>query len=415
MNTPLYIAKKMGEEHRKGSRVVRTTSMIVTGSVALSISVIIIALSIVSGFRREVRERAVGFSGQIVVSRFGTDFLNDAYPLSLELSYLQQIYDCKNVSHAQSVSFKHGVIKTREAVQGAVVKGVGKEFDRTFFNASISKGAFPEWNDTLPSREILISKRMSDALHLEVSQAVDIYFVDSSSSRLRRFFVSGIYDAALESLDQSIIIGDIREVQRLNGWSPTQVGGIELLLHRPGQAERTAREIREIAARYGLEDDDALSVKTVRDIFPHLFDWLTLIDMNLLIVMILMIAVAGVNMISGLLIMLFDKTSMIGLLKALGMKNNDIRAAFVFRMGGLIVRGMVVGNVVALALCWVQKKFTLITLDQANYAVSSVPININVWGMCLMNIVSFLLILALMFLASMTVTRISPERSLRIK
>jgi len=415
MNIPRYIAKKMGEEHRKGSRVVRTTSMIVTGSVALSISVIIIALSIVSGFRKEVRERAVGFSGQIVVSRFGTDFLNDAYPLSLELSYLQQIYDCKNVSHAQSVSFKHGVIKTREAVQGAVVKGVGKEFNRTFFNASISKGAFPEWNDTLPSREILISKRMSDALHLEVSQAVDIYFVDSSSSRLRRFFVSGIYDAALESLDQSIIIGDIREVQRLNGWSPTQVGGIELLLHRPGQAERTAREIREIAARYGLEDDDALSVKTVRDIFPHLFDWLTLIDMNLLIVMILMIAVAGVNMISGLLIMLFDKTSMIGLLKALGMKNNDIRAAFVFRMGGLIVRGMVIGNVVALALCWVQKKFTLITLDQANYAVSSVPININVWGMCLMNIVSFLLILALMFLASMTVTRISPERSLRIK
>jgi len=405
----------MGEEHRKGSKVVRTTSMIVTGSVALSISVIIIALSIVSGFRTEVRERAVGFSGQIVISRFGTDFLNDAYPLSLELSYLQQIYDCKNISHAQSVTFKHGVIKTREAVQGAVIKGVGKEFDRTFFSASISKGAFPQWNDTLPSREVLISKRMSDALHLEVSQAVDIYFVDSSSSRLRRYFISGIYDTALEGLDQSVIIGDIREVQRLNGWTPTQVGGVELLLHRPGQAERTAREIREIAARYGLEDDDPLSIKTVKEIFPHLFDWLTLIDMNLLIVMILMIAVAGVNMISGLLIMLFDKTSMIGLLKALGMKNGDIRIAFIYRMGGLIVRGMVIGNAIALLLCWIQKKYALITLDQANYAVSSVPININVWGMCLMNVVSFLLILALMLLASMTVTRITPERSLRIK
>jgi lipoprotein-releasing system permease protein len=256
---------------------------------------------------------------------------------------------------------------------------------------------------------------MSDALHLEVSQAMDIYFVDSSSSRVRRYYISGIYDTTLEGLDQSVIIGDIREVQRLNGWTPEQVGGIELLLHRPTQAERTAREIREIASRYGLEEDDPLSIKTVKEVFPHLFDWLTLIDMNLLIVMILMIAVAGVNMISGLLIMLFDKTSMIGLLKALGMKNGEIRIAFIYRMGGLIVRGMVIGNAIALLLCWVQKKFTLITLDQANYAVSSVPINMNVWGMCLMNTVSFLLILALMLLASMTVTRISPERSLRIK
>ena len=415
MNTPLYIAKKMGEEHKKGSRVVRTTSVIVTGSVALSITVILIALAIVSGFRSEIRERAVGFTGQVVVSQFGTDYMNDAYPLSLELSYLQKIYDIKNVSHAQVFAFKRGIIKTHEAMYGAVLKGVGGDFDRSFFNSAISAGAFPRWNDTLPSREILISKRMSDALQLEVSQAVDIYFIDSSSLKQRRYTVSGIYDASLEGLDQSLLIGDIREVQRLNGWSPQQVGGIELQLRHAGRAERTAKEIRELASRYALDGDTPLSIKTVKELFPHLFDWLNLIDMNLLIVLVLMIAVAGVNMVSGLLIMLFDKTSMIGLLKALGMKNSEIRKTFVYRMGRLILSGMVIGNVVALILCLMQKKYTLITLDQANYAVSSVPVHLDLLNICLMNVASFILILSLMLLASLTVTSISPERSLRMK
>ena len=405
----------MGEEPREGSRVVRISSMIVTGSVVLSITVIIIALAIVSGFREEIRGRATGFVGQVIVSPFGTDYMEDAFPLSLELSYFDRIESLDNVLHIQSFAFRHGLIKNGNAMQGVVIKGVGKEFDASFFNASIAQGSFPQLKDSVPSMELLVSKRMADALQLEVAQRVDIYFIEESTPRLRRFTVSGIYDASLEEMDKSLVIGDIRVVQQLNGWMPTEVGGIELLLRRPAQMERTARDIREFASRYAEEDDDSISVKTVKELFVHLFDWLNLIDTNLLVVLVLMIAVAGVNMISGLLIMLFDKTSMVGLLKSLGMKDREIRFAFVYRMGRLILRGMVIGNTIALILCFVQRRFTLVTLDQTNYAVSSIPINLNIRDFCLMNIASFALILLLMLLASAMVTRISPERSLRVK
>lgn len=256
---------------------------------------------------------------------------------------------------------------------------------------------------------------MANDLQVEATQRVDLYFIEESTPRIRRFTVSGIYDAALEEMDRLLAIGDIRVVQQLNGWTPKEVGGIELLLRHPSQMERTAREVQEIAALFSEDEDDSISVKTVKDIFAHLFDWLNLIDMNLLIVLVLMIAVAGVNMISGLLIMLFDKTSMIGLLKSLGMKNREIRLAFIYRMGRLILKGMVLGNIIALIVCIAQKRFTLIRLDPANYAVSSVPIDLNVWSILLMNVISFALILTLMLLASLMVTRISPERSLRTK
>jgi len=405
----------MGEEPQKGSRVVRISSMIVTGSVALSIAVIIIALAIVGGFRKEIRERTTGFVGDVVVSPFGTDYMNDAFPLSLHLSYWDRVEKLENVSHIQSFAFRHGLIRSGEAMQGVVIKGVGKEYDRSFFNASISQGHFPSCNDSTPSMELLVSKRMAEALQLEVSQRVEVYFIDGATPRLRPFRVSGIYDAALEDLDKSLAIGDIRVVQQLNGWSSTQVGGIELLLHHPAKMERTAREVEEFASRYAMGDDDSITVRTVKDLFAHLFDWLNLIDMNLLIVLVLMIAVAGVNMISGLLIMLFDKTSMIGLLKSLGMRNGDIRLAFLFRMGRLILRGMVFGNVIALILCFIQHRYTLIGLDQSNYAVSSIPIELNVWSFALMNVLAFSLIITIMLIASTMVTRISPERSLRVK
>ena len=417
IHTSLYIAKKLGQERKQGSRVVKTSSIIVMGSVALSISVIIIALSIVSGFRKEIRERATGFTGQIIVSPFGTDYMNDTYPLSVELSYLPKILDCDNVSHIQYFAFRHGLIKTEEALQGVVIKGVGKEFDPSFFNSVLLKGKFPQRNDSIQVLELLISKRMSEALKLDVSQSADVYFIDQSTlrARPRRFVISGIYDATLEEFDKLLAIGDIKVVQQLNGWEPTLVGGFELMLHHPTRMEQTASEIREIASLFSTQDDPPLSIQTVKDLFAHLFDWLNLIDMNLLIVLILMMAVAGVNMISGLLIMLFDKTSMIGLLKALGMKNREIRLTFIYRMSTLILWGMCIGNAIALVLCLIQKKFSLITLDQANYAVSSVPIDLNVWSITLMNIVSMLLILAFITSASMMVTRISPERSLRKK
>lgn len=414
MHTPLYIAKKLGGERRQGSRISRITSGIVTGSVALSISVIIIALSIVGGFRQEIRTQAGGFSGQVALLPLGADMLGTPVPLSSQISYLPQIKSEKNIAHIQYFANCRGLLKTDEAIHGVVIKGVDKDYDRSFFESGLVEGSFPAWNDSLASLELLVSKRLANALKLQVGQTVIFYFIDQPV-RLRPFTVSGIYGAALENIDKSLVIGDIRVVQQLNGWSSSEVSGIELLLHKPEQMQQTAEQVEQIAAAYSLEDDPGIWIYTARDFFPHLFDWLNLIDMNLLIVLTLMISVAGINMITGLLIMLFDKTSMIGLLKALGMRGRDIRLTFIYRMSGIVIKGMLAGNAIALLLCYLQHRFQLITLDQTNYAVSTVPIHLNFWAILLMNIISFLSIVGFMLLATMTIDRIAPDRSLRVR
>jgi len=413
MHTPLYIAKKLGGERRQGSRISWITSGIVSGSVALSISVIIIALAIVSGFRQEIRTQAGGFSGQVSLLPLGADMLGTPVSLSSNISYLSQIKSDKEVAHIQYFANCRGLLKTDEAIQGVVIKGVDKDYDRSFLESGLVEGTFPVWNDSLLSLELLISKRLANTLKLQTGQTVVFYFIDQPV-RARSFTVSGIYSASLENIDKSLVIGDIRVVQQLNGWSSTEVSGIELLLRRPEQMQQVADRVEQIAAVYSSEDDPGVWIYTVQDFFPHLFDWLNLIDMNLLIVLTLMISVASINMITGLLIMLFDKTSMKGLLKALGMKAQGIRLTFIYRISGMVIKGMLAGNAIALSLCYLQQHFQLISLDQANYAVSTVPIHLNLWAVLLMNVVSFLSIVGFMLLATMTIDRITPDRSLRI-
>ncbi|MCL1973504.1 MAG: ABC transporter permease [Bacteroidetes bacterium] len=414
MHTPYYIAKKLSGSKRQGSRMSRITSGIVTGSVALSITVIIIALAIVSGFRTEIRSLAGGFSGQVLLLPLGADLEGTPVPLSTQISYLPQIESDKEVSHLQHFANCRGLLQTDEAIQGVVLKGVGKEFDRSFFEASIIEGSFPVWNDSLVSMEILVSRRLANALKLRTGQAVIFCFIDQPV-RFRQFKVSGIYGASLENIDKSLVIGDIRVVQQLHGWSNEVVSGVELLLHRPERMEEVASRVAQIAVDCGSEDDPGLWIYTAKDLFPHLFDWLNLIDMNLLIVLALMIGVAGINMITGLLIMLFDKTSLIGLLKALGMKAREIRLTFIYRMSGMVIKGMLAGNALALLLCYLQQRFQLLVLDPVNYAVSTVPVQLNIWTILLMNAVSFWAIVGFMLLATTMINRISPDKSLRIK
>jgi len=233
--------------------------------------------------------------------------------------------------------------------------------------------------------------------------------------RQRRFVVAGIYDAVLEDLDKSLVIGDIRVMQQLNGWSSEQVSGIEFLLYNPRQPEQAADALADLVGEYAQEQDPMVSIQTLKEQFPHLYDWLDLIDINLLIVLSLMILVAGVNMFSGLLILLFDKIAAIGLLKALGMKDREVRKTFLYRASALVLTGMVSGNVLGLALCLGQQCFSVISLDPSSYFVSQVPIHIQGWGILLMNLIAFVLIMLLMLLPTMQIAKMQPDKSLRMK
>ena len=414
MNTPLFIAKKMSGERRRGVRVVRLTSGIVVGSIAISITVMILALSVVNGFKYEIRKQTAGFSGELLVFAPGAGWFSENTSLSKNISFLPYLTAHNMVRHTQYFVNAQGLLKTEDAIQGILIKGVGPEFDRAFFASCLSEGRLPAWNDSMPSMELLISKRLASAMRLQVADPMLVYFI-GESVRLRRFVVSGIYDAVLEDLDKSLVIGDIRVMQQLNGWQPEQVGGIEFFLQNPRQSERVADDLADLVVQYAQEQDPMVSIQTLKEQFPHLYDWLNLIDVNLFIVLALMILVAGVNMFSGLLILLFDKIAAIGLLKALGMKDSEVRKTFLYRAGALVLTGMASGNLLGLLLCFVQKRFGVFTLDPSNYFVSQVPIHMQVWGILLMNLVAFVLIMLLMLLPTMQIAKMQPDKSLKMK
>jgi ABC-type transport system, involved in lipoprotein release, permease component len=414
MNTPLFIAKKMSGERRRGARVVRLTSGIVVGSIAISVTVMILALSVVNGFKHEIRKQTAGFSGELLVSAPGAGWFSENMPLSKDISFLPYLTAHSMVRHTQCFVNGQGLLKTEDAIQGILIKGVGPEFDGSFFASCLSEGRLPAWNDSLPSMELLVSKRLASAMRLQLNDPMLVYFI-GESVRLRRFVVAGIYDAVLEDLDKSLVIGDIRVMQQLNGWQADQVSGIEFFLHNPRQPERAADALADVVGQYAQEQDAMVSIQTLKEQFPHLYDWFNLIDVNLFIVLALMILVAGVNMFSGLLILLFDKIAAIGLLKALGMKDGEVRKTFLYRAGALVLTGMVSGNVLGLMLCLVQKHFGVFKLDPSNYFVSQVPIHIQGWGILLMNVVAFALIMLLMLLPTMQIAKMQPDKSLKMR
>ena len=414
MNTPLFIARKMSGERRRGSRVVRLTSGIVVGSIVISVCVMILSLSVVNGFKYEIRARTAGFSGDLLVSLPQAGWYSENIPLSRDLAFVPQMAAHPAVRHTQPFAHAQGLLKTADAIQGILIKGVGSEYDGSFFNSCLVSGRLPHWSDSLPCMELLISKRLADAMLLKTDDAMLVYFI-GEAVRQRRFVVSGIYDAVLEEVDKSLVIGDIRVMQQLNGWQPHQVSGIEFFLHDSRQAEPVADALVDIVGRYAQDHDPVISIKTLKEQFPTLYDWLNLMDVNLLIVLTLMILVAGVNMFSGLLILLFDKIAAIGLLKALGMKDTDVRKTFLYRAGALVLLGMAGGNILGLLLCLAIQRFGLFSLNPDSYFVSQVPIQLQGWGILLMNAVAFVLIMLLMLLPTMQIARMQPDKSLRMK
>ena len=411
MNANLFIAKTLwsglsGDKGFSGS-----SSGIAGASIAISLIVMILSVSISDGFKREIRAKASGFSGELILHSPGEDVTTTLYPVNSNSDFVAKIEHLKGVEAVFPFAYRSGIVKHGEEIQGVMVKGVGEEFDWHFFRSALVEGSIPVLGDTSATAGIIISARLAKMLGYAVGDRVLLYFIDNSV-RARNFILTGIYSAQLEDIDKTLVVTDIKIVQQLNGWKEYEASGLEVRVSERADIETLAEEIE---ATIMDSEDDAMFVTKIDELFPHLFDWLKLLDFNVLFILVLMLAVAGFNMVSGLLILTFEKISMIGLLKALGMRNSDVHKIFMLRALKIVFTGLVVGNLTGIMLASLQSRFGVVGLDPANYFVDTVPIYMDWLKITLLNICTVLVITLVLYIPSAFISNVSPEKSLRFK
>lgn len=380
--------------------------------VALSLTVMIIAVSVVTGFKYEITKKIVGFGSHVQILNFDSNESYETQPINKDQEFLNQLRSEPYIANLQVFATKAGIIKTKTEIQGVVLKGIGSDFDWSFFNNYIIKGNTFTVQDSVRTDKVLISKYIANLLKLGVNDNFIMYFVQDPP-RMRRFEVSGIYETSLEEFDRTFVLADISHIQKLNDWSNNQISGFEITVNDFKNLEELTYRVMNIVG-YGFEEDGSrLKVVSIIEKYPQIFDWLNLQDMNVLIILILMLVVAGINMVSGLLILILDRTNMIGILKALGTVNLSIRRIFLYQAGYLIIKGLFWGNLIGIAICLIQKHFEILKLDQTSYYLASVPINLNIFHLLALNISTCFIILLIIIIPSLVISRISPAKAIR--
>lgn len=377
-------------------------------AIAIAVIIMIIAVATGNGLRKEIRNKITGFSGHIQVINYQPNPTYEQTPVQLGDSILSLIKGRENVLNIQAFSRKAGILKVENDFEGLILKGVGPEYNWQAMRDYLVAGKPPTFRDSSYNDSILISNNIAQRLQISLHDKVSMYFVREAPKPplLRNFYISGIYRTDLEEIDNSIILGDIRHVQRLNRWQGDQVGGYEIYLAEEENSTEEASEIRLLLPF----DAEAL---TARQMNEQLFQWLELFDVNIIMIILVMIIVGTINMSIALLILILERTQMIGILKALGTRNGSIQKIFLINAAYLIGRGLLWGNAIGLGLCLLQQHFKLIKLDPATYYVSAVSIDLNPMHILILNLITVLISLACLIIPSFLITRISPVKAIR--
>ena len=409
-----YIASKIQTKTVADRKISSMSSKIGLISVSLSIFVIIAAVCIVRGFRNEIRFKTSGYMGDIAFVSPGQTPINETYPFEDSISIIDDILAKPYVKTIHRVAYSSGLLKEGDELMGSYFKGVDNDYCFDFFSTCLEEGNLPDYSQSEPSKEILVSKTIADKMGYRVGSQVQTFFVKEGID-YRNFMVCGIYDAQLEEIDNSMIVADIRHCQAINGWNDNEVSTMEIVLQPKSNIDLCYKELENYMFLNLTDDDPSVFLMSVKRIFSNLFDWLNLLDLNVVAILLLMIAVAGFNMISTLLIILFENVSAIGLLKALGMTSSAVSKVFRNVALNIVGKGIVFGNLAAVALCAVQKYFHLIKLDPASYFVKYVPIELNFPLILLIDAIAIATIMLILMLTSAFVARVDPAKTLRME
>lgn len=410
-----FIANRIYKQGEGQSKISRPAILIAMLGVAIGLAVMIIALAVIVGFKSQVKEKVIGFGSHIQISNFDAVQSYETLPIVIDDSILTVLSEDEDIQHIQRYATKLGMIKTTDAFEGVVLKGVGPEYDLEFLSRNLLEGEMPLFSDTENKEQALLSKRLCDRLNVKLGDKIYLYFMQKDNVRARRLFVKGIYETNLTMYDDLFLFTDIHTVNRLNQWKENQVSGVELRLS-------DYDDLEEATSRLGDQldaEEDSLGgiyfVRNIEQLNPQIFDWLGLLDLNVWIILILMIGVAGFTVISGLLIIIIERTSMIGVLKALGATNANIQKIFLWLSIFLIGRGMIIGNVIGLGFCYLQHKFRLISLNPSTYYMDSVPIYFDIKLSFLVNFVTFIVAVAILVGPSFVISKVNPSDSIRFE
>ncbi len=412
MRLPLFLARRIYRNQEDGKQISRPAVLIAMTGIAVGLAIMIIAVAVVVGFKSEVRNKVIGFGSHIQITNLDAVQSYETRPIVVGDSMMAALARYPDVLHVQRYSTKPGMIKTEDAFQGMVLKGVGPEFDADFFKQHLLEGEIPVFSDSVSTNRVLISQALATKMKLKLGDKIYTYYIQDNV-RARRLTIVGIYQTNFSEYDNLFLLTDLATVNKLNGWQPEQVSGAELQVRDYDRLEDITYEIALDTDNQKDQWGGIYYVRNIEQMNPQIFAWLDLLDLNVWVILFLMVGVAGFTMISGLLIIIIERTNMIGILKALGADNLTIRKTFLWFSVFLIGKGVLWGNVIGLAFCILQSQFHLFKLDPETYYVDTVPVSFNVWFLLLINIGTLLASVLMLLGPSYLITRINPARSMR--
>lgn len=398
MNTAYLIAKKLsGNQSGQFSKPI---VKIAIASVSIGLAVMIIALAVINGFQTEVQNKIIGFGSHIQIQKFDNNTSLESVPISANQPFITVLDTMQNIHHIQVFATKAGLIKSGEDIQGVIFKGISNDYQWDFLSDKMISGKPLHFSSDSTSVDVIISKSISKMLHIQQNDDFRMFFLveNSPQPRGRKFHVAGIYETGIEELDQLYVIGDIRHIRKLNNWDADQISGFEITLKDFSKLDKSTEDIEQ-QTPYDLE------VLSIKDIYPQIFDWLDLQDINIIIIIVLMVMVSGITMISTLLIIILEKTNTIGILKALGSTSKIIRRIFLIIAGKIVCYGMLFGNIIGIGLALLQQHTGLLRLPQEAYYMTTVPILINPLEIILINIGTFIICILMMWAPAYFITK----------
>ncbi len=417
MNVNLYIAKRIFSAKENRDNLSHRIVNIALFGIVLGLVVLILSVAIVSGYKSEVGRKVIGFGSHLQIDNLDSNQSYETSSIDQNQPFLAELKNLEGIRHVQIFATKPGIIRTDDEIQGVVLKGIGPDFDWSFFQENKVSGEPFLVQDTIRSNQVWVSKQMADLLKLELGDDLTMFFIHESEAipRQRKFQLAGIYKTSLEEFDRMFVLVDINHIRKLNNWKNDEVSGFEILVNDIDELPKQESAVRDLLLRNMTPNSPVLQVVSIKEKYRHIFDWLSLLDMNVWVILILMVLVAGFNMVSSLLVIILERTQMIGILKAMGARNWSIRKIFLYFSVMLILKALILGNILGIGICLIQKYTQVLRLDPASYFLEYVPINLTVGHILLLNVGTVVITILMLLLPSYFITKVSPEKTIRFE
>lgn len=411
MNLEYFIAKRLITAKDYKSSISSPIIKIAISAIAIGIIMMLVSVATGIGLQQKIRDKVSAFNGQVIISNYDNNNSEvTLVPISKKQDFYPNFKSVPDVKHIQAIASKAGIIRTESAFEGIIFKGVGADYDWSNIKEYLVEGRLPDFSKEL-NEEVLISRFLANRLGLKVGDNFNTFFVKEEQGKLpniRRFKIAGIFNSGFQDFDATYLIGDIRHIQKINKWSPDQIGAFEVFVNDFGSIKQVGNQIYE-------QTPSGLDTKTIIEKYSYIFDWLQLFDFNIIVILAVMILVATINMVVALLVLILERTQMIGILKAMGANNWTVRKIFLYNAFYLIMRGLFWGNLIGISLLLIQQQFGVIALNPENYYVNQAPVYLNWTYIVLLNVLTVTVCFLVLLIPSYIITKISPVKAIRFE